>query len=36
MRNDAPGGKSFDEASILRVAHAYEQATPWHRERPEV
>jgi len=29
-------GKPFDEASILRVAHAYEQATPWHRQRAEV
>lgn len=29
-------GKAFDEATILRVAHAYEQATPWHRQRPSV
>ena len=27
-------GKAFDEAGILRVAHAYEQATDWHRHRP--
>ena len=27
-------GKAFDEATLLRVAHAYEQATPWHTERP--
>lgn len=27
-------GKHFDEGSILRVAHAYEQATEWHRRRP--
>lgn len=27
-------GKHFDEATILQVAHAYEQATPWHKERP--
>ncbi|HPA17038.1 MAG TPA: Asp-tRNA(Asn)/Glu-tRNA(Gln) amidotransferase subunit GatA [Verrucomicrobiae bacterium] len=27
-------GKPFDEATILRVAHHYEQTTPWHRERP--
>ena len=26
--------KPFDEASILRAAYAYEQATPWHDERP--
>ncbi len=29
-------GKPFDEASILRVAHAYEQATEWHKARPPV
>lgn len=29
-------GKSFDEASILRVAHAYEQATDWHLRRPQM
>ncbi|MBI4736812.1 MAG: Asp-tRNA(Asn)/Glu-tRNA(Gln) amidotransferase subunit GatA [candidate division NC10 bacterium] len=29
-------GKPFDEETILRVAHAYEQATPWHRERPRL
>jgi aspartyl-tRNA(Asn)/glutamyl-tRNA(Gln) amidotransferase subunit A len=27
-------GKAFDEAGILRVAQAYEQATDWHRRRP--
>jgi aspartyl-tRNA(Asn)/glutamyl-tRNA(Gln) amidotransferase subunit A len=26
--------KPFDEATMLRVAHAYEQATDWHRRRP--
>jgi aspartyl-tRNA(Asn)/glutamyl-tRNA(Gln) amidotransferase subunit A len=29
-------GKSFDEASILCIAHAYERSTPWHLERPPV
>ena len=29
-------GKPFDEATILRVAHAYEQATPWHTQRPDL
>ena len=29
-------GKAFDEAGIMKVAHAYEQATPWHRQRPPV
>jgi aspartyl-tRNA(Asn)/glutamyl-tRNA(Gln) amidotransferase subunit A len=29
-------GKPFDEETILRVAHAYEQATEWHRERPKI
>ena len=27
-------GKPFGEATLLKAAHAYEQATPWHRERP--
>lgn len=27
-------GRSFDEATILRVAHAYEQSTGWRRRRP--
>jgi Asp-tRNA(Asn)/Glu-tRNA(Gln) amidotransferase A subunit family amidase len=27
-------GRAFDEAGILRVAQAYEQATTWHRRRP--
>lgn len=26
-------GKPFGEATILRLAHAYEQATPWHKEK---
>ena len=29
-------GRPFDEATILRLAHAYEQATDWHRRRPPV
>ena len=27
-------GKHFDEESILKVAHAYEQSTDWHKRRP--
>lgn len=27
-------GKAFDEASILEIAHAYEQATDWDARRP--
>jgi aspartyl-tRNA(Asn)/glutamyl-tRNA(Gln) amidotransferase subunit A len=27
-------GKPFDEATVLRVAHAYEQQTDWHRRHP--
>lgn len=27
-------GPSFGEPTILRVAHHYEQTTPWHKERP--
>jgi aspartyl-tRNA(Asn)/glutamyl-tRNA(Gln) amidotransferase subunit A len=29
-------GKPFDEATILQVAHAYEQATPWHKQHPRL
>ena len=27
-------GKPFGEQTILRIGHAYEQATPWHDETP--
>ena len=27
-------GRPFDEATVLRVAHAYQQATPWHQRIP--
>ena len=27
-------GRTLDEATLLRVAHAYEQATPWRQRRP--
>ncbi|MBN1402314.1 MAG: Asp-tRNA(Asn)/Glu-tRNA(Gln) amidotransferase subunit GatA [Anaerolineae bacterium] len=27
-------GQAFGEPQVLRVAHAYEQATDWHRRRP--
>jgi aspartyl-tRNA(Asn)/glutamyl-tRNA(Gln) amidotransferase subunit A len=26
-------GQPFGEAAMLRLAHAYEQSTPWHREK---
>jgi aspartyl-tRNA(Asn)/glutamyl-tRNA(Gln) amidotransferase subunit A len=29
-------GKPFGEATLLKLAHAYEQSTPWHRERPQL
>ncbi|HEY1431298.1 MAG TPA: amidase [Stellaceae bacterium] len=29
-------GKPFDEATVLRAAHAYEQATPWRSVRPRL
>lgn len=28
-------GRRWDEATILRIGHAYEQATEWHRRRPQ-
>lgn len=27
-------GRYFDEATLFRIAHAYEQSTPWHSRRP--
>ena len=27
-------GRHFDEATVLRVGHAFEQATDWHLQRP--
>jgi aspartyl-tRNA(Asn)/glutamyl-tRNA(Gln) amidotransferase subunit A len=29
-------GRPFDEVTVLRAGHAYEQATEWHRRRPPV
>jgi aspartyl-tRNA(Asn)/glutamyl-tRNA(Gln) amidotransferase subunit A len=29
-------GKPFAEDTLLRAAYAYEQATDWHRQRPEI
>jgi aspartyl-tRNA(Asn)/glutamyl-tRNA(Gln) amidotransferase subunit A len=29
-------GRPFDEATLLRLGHAYEDATPWHRRRPRL
>jgi aspartyl-tRNA(Asn)/glutamyl-tRNA(Gln) amidotransferase subunit A len=29
-------GKHFDEATVLRLAHAYEQATEWHKRKPQL
>jgi aspartyl-tRNA(Asn)/glutamyl-tRNA(Gln) amidotransferase subunit A len=29
-------GRPFDEATVLRVADAYQRATDWHRRRPPV
>jgi len=29
-------GKPFGEETLLRIAHAYEQATGWHKERPSL
>jgi aspartyl-tRNA(Asn)/glutamyl-tRNA(Gln) amidotransferase subunit A len=28
--------KPFNEELLLRVAHAYEQATPWHKLKPKL
>jgi len=29
-------GEHYDEATILRVAHHYEQATEWHKRKPRI
>jgi aspartyl-tRNA(Asn)/glutamyl-tRNA(Gln) amidotransferase subunit A len=29
-------GKHFDEESVLKTAYAYEQATDWHKRKPEL
>ena len=29
-------GRAFDEGTVLRVGHAYEQATTWHTRRPQL
>ncbi len=29
-------GKPFDEQTICQVGHAYEQATEWHKQHPEL
>ena len=29
-------GNHFDESTVLRTAHAYEQATEWHKKKPKL
>ena len=29
-------GRGFDEATVLRIGHAYERATPWRGRRPQL
>ena len=29
-------GRPFDESTVLRVGHAYEQNTPWHKRKPPI
>ena len=29
-------GKLFDETRLLKMAHAYQQVTDWHRKKPEI
>jgi aspartyl-tRNA(Asn)/glutamyl-tRNA(Gln) amidotransferase subunit A len=28
-------GRRFDDATVLRIARAYERVTDWHRRRPD-
>lgn len=30
------GGRAFDEATVLRIARAYERVTPWHERHPDL
>ena len=29
-------GRAFEEATVLRLGHAYQRATNWHTRRPPV
>jgi aspartyl-tRNA(Asn)/glutamyl-tRNA(Gln) amidotransferase subunit A len=29
-------GRQFDEKTLLKAAHMYEQATPWHKQKPNI
>ena len=29
-------GRPFEDATVLRIGHAYEQATPWHLRHPQL
>ncbi len=29
-------GRPFEEATLMQVAHAYDQNTPWHNRRPPI
>lgn len=29
-------GRAFDDATVLRLGHAHEQATPWRARRPSI
>jgi aspartyl-tRNA(Asn)/glutamyl-tRNA(Gln) amidotransferase subunit A len=29
-------GKALDEGRILQIAHAFEQSTDWHKQRPPI
>ena len=29
-------GKALDEARVFQIAHAYEQSTDWHKQRPKI
>jgi aspartyl-tRNA(Asn)/glutamyl-tRNA(Gln) amidotransferase subunit A len=29
-------GKHFDEGTLFRIAHAYEQFTEWHKRKPNL
>jgi aspartyl-tRNA(Asn)/glutamyl-tRNA(Gln) amidotransferase subunit A len=29
-------GRPFQEDTVLRIGHAYQQATEWHLQRPDL
>jgi hypothetical protein len=35
VNNGRPSAVPFDDATVLRIARAYERVTDWHTRRPD-